>query len=89
MTDPMVVTNLRLPRSDWLEIKSIAGGFGVSTNQYINEALNFVTKVKELAFTPKSVSLKDDPIWDWPNLAKKIKDKPMGTSEEDKIIYGV
>lgn len=31
---------------------------------------------------------KHDPIWDWPKLAEGPV-RPMGLSEDDKIIYGV
>jgi len=88
MTNQMVVTNLRLPYADWLQVKTVAAEQGLSVNEYINEALSFVTKAKSLAaglFNRKTVY--NDPIWNWPVLSQKIKDKPMGLSVDDNLIY--
>ncbi len=80
----MVVTNLRLPYSDWLQVKTAAAEEGMSVNEYINDAVRFVTKANMFL----GDKTKDDPIWDLPKLAK-MKNKPMGhLSAEDRIIYG-
>lgn len=85
----MVVTNLRLPYADWLQVKTVAAEEGLSINEYINRAITFVTKAQSLvANLFVDTSRGNDPIWDLPKLAK-MKNKPMGDlSEEDKIIYG-
>ena len=36
MKQPMVVTNLRMPQSEYLQIKSIAGELGMSVNEYMS-----------------------------------------------------
>lgn len=90
MTDSIVVTNLRMPYTDWAQIKAIAGGFGISVNEFINEIIAKATKAMELGVDFKIAAKrpKTDPIWDWPKMAKQAK--PFGTlSSDDKIIYGV
>ena len=86
----MVVTNLRLPYADWLQVKTVAAEEGLSVNEYINQAITFVTKAKGLVtnlFAVKKPAT-SDPILDWPNLTKKIKVRPMGLSADDILIYG-
>lgn len=90
MANQMVVTNLRLPYADWLQVKTVAAEQGLSVNEYINEAVAFVTKAKSLVanlFAYKKSTV-NDPILDWPNLTKKIKIRPMGLSADDILIYG-
>lgn len=89
MNEPMVVTNLRLPKSEWLAVKTSAADYGMSVNEFVNWAIRTVSKARALAFTKPILFKKIDPIWDWPNLNKKIKMRASGgLSVEDKIIYG-
>lgn len=86
-----VTTNLRLPREDWLDLKSMAGESGVSLNEFINELVQFSAKAKIMGVTIRQQFIKSkkrDPIWDLPNIHKRVKIKPMGLSSEDEIIYG-
>lgn len=97
MNQTIVTTNLRVPADEWYEFKNFAGELDVSVNGLINRLIQKVNIQKSFVSDLVSVPVKHlkvkrvrrDPIWDWPNLANKIKDKPMGISEEDKIIYGV
>lgn len=93
MKQQMVVTNLRLPAEDLLTIKSAAGEAGMSVNEYITVFMRQTLKAHMLGYPMAKIKetmkrRKRDPIWEWPNLHKKIKFKPMGSSEDDKLIYG-
>lgn len=91
MNQTIITTNLRIPRSDWLQIRALAGESQMSLNEYLKYIINLVSKAKQFSVSWKKIPLKPvkrDPIWDWPELAKKIKSQPMGLSAEDEIIYG-
>jgi len=88
MSKNIVVTNLRVEQNLWLQIKSMAAGIGLSTNEYIIQIVQEASARKELALDKKGVEIKTRSIWELPKLAK-IKDKPMGLSQEDEIIYGI
>lgn len=79
-----IVTNLRIDREKWLQIRSQASEMGMSINEYINYLITDLSMKRELI---------DDfdkaPIWQLPELHKKVKLAPMGLSEEDEIIYGI
>lgn len=80
----MVVTNLRLPENDWLQIKTIAAELGMSINEYLNYLIQDLSAKRQLS--PNIT--KRNFVWDLDNLAG-IKNKPLGAlSKEDKIIYG-
>ena len=79
----MVVTNLRMAQPDWLQIKAMAGEMGMSVNKYINYLIRKTTVREELGIAKGSKKMN---IWDLPKIANK-KNKPMGMSEEDEIIY--
>ena len=44
-------------------------------------------KIKKQKKVKKINKRINDPIWDWPKLAKG-KNKPMGLSPDDILIYG-
>lgn len=80
----MVVTNLRMEKPDWLQIKAMAGELGMSVNKYINYLITKVTTGQQLG---KIEDYKNASIWEeLPKLAK-IKNKPGKLSEDDEIIY--
>lgn len=92
MKQKMVVTNLRIPESDWLRVKATASELGMSFNEYIN----FIAiKSATLPDIPsglkkgKRISIRKLSIWDLPNAVKDIHQKPMGLSQEDEEIYGI
>ena len=88
MKDEMVVTNLRLPKSDLIQIRVRAAKLGISGNEYIKRI------IKSSTSKPITIILhakKDDPIWHFPKSAMRLKNKKprYELSEDDKIIYGV
>ncbi|MEK7565842.1 MAG: hypothetical protein AAB506_02255 [Patescibacteria group bacterium] len=79
MIDSMVVTNLRLPRSEWIMVRSLAAEAGISVNEFVRRMIvRFST----------TFQLKSPSIWDLPKLASG-KDRPMGLSAEDEEIYAI
>lgn len=84
MRGKTVVTNLRIDKEDWLQVKTAAAELGMSVNQYVNFLIRDLTQKRQLLGLEKpEKSLK--------NLAKlaSVKNKPVGDlSKEDKIIYG-
>lgn len=87
----MVTTNLRLPYVDWIQARALAAEARMSLNEYVNYMINMVSKAGGLAVSIERIPLKPlkrDPIWGWPDLAAKLKAKPMGLSAEDELIYG-
>lgn len=85
MKQKMVVTNLRIPEEDYLQVKAVAAESGLSVNEYIKKMISHYSKQIMLNYSPME---KKPSIWDLPEIAKKIKNKPMGWSKEDEIIYG-
>ena len=87
MKNDMVTTNLRLPRQDWLMIKTLAAEEGKSFNEYMRKlAENMALSLTEESGVIRKKKLS---IWDLRRAAKGIKSKPMGANEDDKIIYGI
>lgn len=86
MKQPMIVSNIRLPRSDWLQIKAVAAEAGISVNEYIRHA---VAKAQSSqAFVAEArMPAKRAPIWNVAKLAKK-HGHPRRLSKEDEAIYG-
>lgn len=86
----IVVTNLRVEKSLWLQIKSMAASSGMSVNQYLINLIQSISVKKELALDGesdfKTTGKAIYSIWNLPKLAK-MKDKPMGLSDLDNTIY--
>lgn len=81
MSKNIVVTNLRVEKNLWLQIKSIAAADGLSVNEYLNRLIRYTSLKSELI--PEEA-----PIWKLSEIAKNIKLEPLGElSEDDKIIY--
>lgn len=79
----MIVTNLRIPEDEWLQIRAAAAELGMSANEYINQLIQKTAIKNELAENRPG---KKHPIWDLPKAY--VKGKGMGMSEDDEIIYG-
>ena len=80
-----VVTNLRIDREDWFQLKSEAGELGMSVNEYINYLLRDLSARRNLNPDKKTA-----PFWKLGELGKKFKPKGAGElSADDKIIYGL
>lgn len=91
MDQAIVTTNLRIPRFNWLQVKALAGEAEMSLNEYINYIINLASKARQLSVGFKKIPLKPlkrDSVWEWPDLAKKLKAHPMGLSPDDELIYG-
>lgn len=88
MKSKTVVSNIRLPEDEWLEAKSAAASLGLSFNQYIRQSLRTET-VKSITGI-KKVTSKATGYEALDKLIKtKFKRRPMGASENDKIIYDI
>lgn len=86
MKKQMVVTNLRMEKNAWRQVKAEAGELGMSANEY----LNYLAKSFSLARSLGAKKYVRAPIWDLPDLAKKYsRSKGLGLSKEDVLIYGV
>ena len=84
-----VVTNIRMDRDDWLNIKGIAAANNMSFNEYINWLVRDLGTKKELAVDCSGKREKKQKIGLMDFSRKVIKnDKPMGLSEDDELIYG-
>lgn len=89
MKSKMIISNVRMPEQDWLQIKAAAGEIGMSVNQYIKYAVDKFTVIRALGEGfPEERKKKQHSIWDLPKAAKNIKAKPMRWSKEDEAIYG-
>lgn len=89
MNSKMIVTNVRMSKEDWLRVKAAAGEMGMSTNEYINYVVDRYSTFKTVPQNRKKKSSNPPSIWDLPKIAKRIKRKPMGWSDEDEAIYSV
>ena len=87
MKNDIVTSNLRLPRQDWLMIKTLAAEEGKSFNEYMRA----LAENMALSLTGENEGKRGKKlsIWDLPRVARGIKGKPMGANEDDKIIYGI
>lgn len=89
MKREMIVSNIRIPKNDWLQVKAAAAELGMSINQYINYVIERFAIMNELSKESTGVKRKHSSIWDLPKNSKQIKTKPLGLSKEDKEIYGI
>lgn len=88
MKNDMVITNLRLPRQDWLMIKTLAAEEGKSFNEYVNWLVGDMGK--RVMIFGSMARLKKKEKMTLVYLRKKIaetKGKKLELSEDDKIIY--
>ena len=93
MREKIIVTNLRIPENLWLQVKTNAYSLGLSANEYIKELIHESTRKEFFAYKEKKTTHRSkkvrlyEPLWRL--LEKPYKRKPMGASEDDKIIYGI
>lgn len=87
MAGKMVSTNLRIPEHEWLQIRAMAAEKGLSANEYVRRIIKKFSTQEVTSPSSEEEEYRNAPIWDLPRLMKKGKDKPMGASEDDKIIY--
>lgn len=89
-TDP-IVTNVRVDHNRYAQLKIRAGELGMSVNAYMNWLIQRDVSTAQFPQPKKTKTKKRKSIYDaLLELAhKKYKYKPMGASEDDKIIYGI
>ncbi len=89
MKQKIVITNLRVPEADWLQVKAIAAEQGISVNEYINELI----QMAPIAMPSKNRKKKTKKISVYDALIKvsqmpKIKTIPDDDfSDDDRAIY--
>lgn len=83
MSSNKVVTNLRIDRDSWIQIKVMAAELGMSVNEYINYLIRSLStrRLLEVDFRKERW-----PIWRLGKIATKSRGKDL--SLEDKTIYG-
>jgi len=84
MNGKKITTNLRIDKSDWLQIKAMAAELGMSVNQYVNYLIRDSSVKRQMAINPR----KKNSIWNLSKLAKAANRPISALSKEDKIIYG-
>lgn len=84
----IVVSNVRFPEDEWLQLRAAAFSMGVSANEYIRYLFR-TESVKSMTGIKESRSEKSGYEAMGVFINRRRKGKPMGASEDDKIIYGV
>ena len=85
----MVVTNLRMPRSDYLQVKAMAGELGMSLNEYMLRIAKDFTRIRMMKKDTKKRHYHKETILAAFDRIAKMPNKPMGWSKEDEAIYSV
>lgn len=85
MNQTMIVTNVRMPQSDYRQIKAIAGELGMSVNEYMYKTVKNDAKKRHTKKTKKLKSFYD--AMDELMHSVPTTGEPMGLSDEDEIIY--
>ena len=92
MSNNKVVTNLRIDKDSWIQIKVMAAELGMSVNEYINYLIRDLSTRQELTANgtiAKKIKKKSAPIWNLGKITTRIKSSPLGElSSNDKLIYG-
>ena len=91
MKQKIVVSNVRFPYADWMMVKSGAASMDMSINEYFQYLSNRET-IRQITGTkqPLPHSSREKAYEAMLKFAnRKIKGKPMGANEDDKIIYGI
>lgn len=87
MKQQMVITNVRMPQHEWIQVKIAAAEAGMSINEYLNYTTRTISVYKQLFGKPQKTEDKYAAMW--AIIKKKTKGKPMGWSKEDEAIYSV
>ena len=87
----MVVTNVRMPTSEYRQLKSLAASAGISVNEYIRTTIKSSTMRKIMAVDEKlQLDTIDSFYTDMLALAKSVPNvKVYDVSDDDAIIYGI
>lgn len=89
MKQKIIVSNLRTPEDDWLQVKIRAAELNMSVNEYLNWLVQ--KDIVRAQLEPKEKRKKKKSIYAllFELANKKYKRKPMGASEDDKAIYDI
>lgn len=84
----IVVSNIRFKYEDWLQLKTMASTKGMSINEYLTclariDAIKATTGTRNMRVKDKGYKAMDAFI------NRQRTGKPMGASDDDKIIYGI
>ncbi|KKS98212.1 MAG: hypothetical protein UV73_C0003G0154 [Candidatus Gottesmanbacteria bacterium GW2011_GWA2_43_14] len=88
MTVKKIVTNLRIPEDEWLQVRSTAASQGISVNEYISrlirtENVKSILGKREIKSPPRGYEALIE-------FAKsKTMGKGLGASPDDMVIYGI
>jgi len=93
MKQEIVVTNLRIPKQQWIEIKVRSAELGISANEYIKKILTATTNLESISDIIKKVTKKSKKKVSFYDAMIMLSKIPQGKqkfdlSEDDKIIYG-
>jgi len=88
MTTKIVVSNIRFPEDEWLQLRAAASSMGMSVNEYMRylfrtETIKSITGIKKTSSKARGYEALEAFI------NRRYKRKPMGASEDDKIIYDI
>ena len=88
MSNKIVVSNIRFPHDEWVQLKIAAHSIGMSSNEYLRylfqlETIRNVTGIKQVEV--KAIGFAAIEAF----LNRKIVRQGMGASEEDKVIYDI
>jgi len=92
MKQKTVTTNLRIPADEWANVRSLASRLGVRSNEYLKRAVRLSINRDQLTSTSELKFKKEkpyQPLDEFLATAKSVPSKPMGASDDDKIIYGI
>lgn len=89
MKQKMIVSNIRVLETYWLQVKSNAAERGMSVNEYINALIWQDIGEQQLGIRVDKKRRSEKQFWDIPKIMTRKKYQPMGASEDDKIIYGI
>lgn len=87
----MVVSNIRMPQSEYRQLKSLAASAGVSINEYIRTTIKSTAMKKIMAVDQKLKTDRIDGFYkDMLELANSVPNiKVHDVTDEDAVIYGI
>lgn len=90
MKQKMVVTNLRMPYADYIQVKTAAAERNMSINEYVTFVMKHSTRkhMMKADRSPATVRQRRS-LWRAMEKIATMKGKPMGWSKEDEAIYSV
>ncbi len=92
MKQKMVVSNIRMPEDEWIQVKLMATEKRISMNEYIRQALEKVGRWEMLGFSSRDKTKSEQKaklsLSDLGRIGRSAKNrKNLELSNDDKIIY--